>query len=655
MTTSIQAATEETAAAAPMAQANMVKRMPAMAAPAQGGAAMAGVNPQDFVNANRIHVKDGSLFVDGYLALHPRELAPENEAALRQKLQLTYSINNPSFFESGKRMAVALNLGQLMPVSPDAKRSQLLEEVNKFNTQLETGQDADLQKDLERKNAPFASIVKSITDQPKSDPVGLEVLKNGLSVYLLVREKLTQLGYLEPLDSYVVRAGTTDQVLADLASKIGVSPLAMREAALKGGLEGVGQLLGLDARYVADVKQLADYAATQDFSYNLVEHWHLGRQLQGIAAPLQEKLAVGMDARITAKIAEFRNKVHHQFEVPKPIQQEQNRIAESLKLVDPVQRALLFKLGYELCYTPEVNADAIAFYNNIYGLHRKAANNLQDVRGTYRIYFSGHGDLEASMRTMVHEIAHNLWPAQFTPEDVKTIDANAASDAKRFANFQKLMTEHYPEFEKLFNAYKAGNAEEKAAVIAATNQQFAAYGFNAEGLFPYLREAHDFQFAVKHANDTLCIEGDRYNRSGYNSPEERFREVISRFAELKQVKYRGEPQFLQFLAPGLNQVWEKQYLPHLSRVLNGLEHGAGDATKALAQAAVDGDVESQPKLREDEKVKEQPAAPTHKETAEACVLDSTPSPRVDANSITMTPRSLAAMNALSGMGVSPQF
>jgi hypothetical protein len=89
-----------------------------------------GVNPLDFVAANRIQVKDGSLFVDPYLVLHPRELDPKNEAALRAKLNLTYGINNPSFYEAPERVSVAVNLGQLIPVTATAKRSKLVEAVN---------------------------------------------------------------------------------------------------------------------------------------------------------------------------------------------------------------------------------------------------------------------------------------------------------------------------------------------------------------------------------------------------------------------------------------------------------------------------------------------------------------------------------------------
>ena len=652
MVTSVEHAKREEPAAGPRDPGKTVatilippalRHQAATLAHSAGGSAIPGINPQDFIAANRIHIKDASLFIDPYLVIHPRELAPENEAALRAKLQLTYSLNNPSFFESHERRAIAFNLGELVPVSTTAKHSKLLEEIKQFNTQIDSGRDAELQRELDDKHAPFAAIVRDVTQHPEADPVGLETLKNSLAMYLLVREKLTQQGYLGKLTDYVQRITTPDQVLADLAEKTGVGPLAMREAALKDGIDGVGRLLGLSDRYVADVKALTTYAATQDFSYNLVEHWHLGRQLQGLDAPLAEKIIVGMDARITAKIDEYRTRVHRLYDVPEPTKKEQQRIAEALSFVEPTQRALLFKQGYEICYSPEVTADDIAFHPGIYGLHRKTANDLRDAQGTYRIYFAGRGDLKSSIRTLVHEIAHNLWPEQFAPGEVAKIDQLAAADQQRFTRFQAMMDDHYPAFEKLFRAYQAGNAQEKQAVIASADRMFAAYDFHAAGLFPYLRDAHDFQFAVRHAYDTLSIEGARYTHSGYNSPEERFREVISRFAELTQVEYRGEPQFLQFLAPGLNQIWEAHYLPHLARVAQALDNGTikpvYDADKPHADdvLVVAQGGEPVPPITP-------PTPPEH-----PCLVDGAPLTSVNAETISQ--KTFCAMNTLKAMGV----
>ena len=525
-----------------------------------------GEDPQDFIRDNRIHIKHGSLFIDPYLVLHPRELDPQNEARLRKKLELTYTINNPSFFESTERTLAALHLGQLVPVSLAAKRSRLMQEVEKFNAAVEQPHDPDLAQALVDKLRPFAAIVRDASMQPQSDPVGMEMLKNGIAMYLLVREKLTQNSYLGVLTDYTPRLMNSDQVLNDLADKIGVPPIAMRAAAIKGGVEGVGELLKLDPRYVADAKALAEHIASRDFGYNLVEHWHIGRQLLGLDAPLAQKMDAGLAARIDAKILEFRQRAKQQYAVPQPIAKEEQRIANALSLVDPIQRKLMYALGYEICFTPETTADGIAFYPGIYGLHRKAADRLNDIRGTYRIYFSGKGDLEGSMRTLVHEVAHNLWPDRFTAEQVQQIDQLAAADSLRFDKLNRMLSDHFAEFETLLRDYHQAAAADKPAVVQRAAGLFNPHGFDAGALLPYVKDAHEFRFMVKHAANALAVEGGLYSRAGYDSPQERFREVISRFAELKQVRHRSQPELLQFVAPGLSQIFDRYYLPHLERV-----------------------------------------------------------------------------------------
>ncbi len=636
-----------------------------------------GFKGADFEKSNRIHIKDGSLFYNGFLTLNPRELepTPEKEKLLKEKLALTLTVNNPSFYEDRDRLAVALNLAQILPVSLEAQHSKLLEQVKKYNDQVESGADAGLQKQLNDKQHPFAAIVRDTVEKPAKDPVGVETLKNGVAIYLLMREKLTRLNFRNPLTSYVPHTRTPDQVLSDLGEKIGVSPLAVREAALKGGIDGVGQLLGLDAAYIADVKQLTNQAASQEFSLNLIEHWHLGRQLlKDQVSTFAQKIATGLEAHITHITAEARARFHNFFDVAAPIKQEENRIAEALNLVDPIQRALMFKLGYEICYTPDVTADGIAFFPGIYGLHRKAANDLRDTQGTYHIYFSGRGDLKGSMRTLVHEIAHNLWPEQFTPQAVARIDTLATNDGNRYAAWQSITGDvaNFTNFEKFVRAYNAGNAAEKAAVIQSANAWLAPKGLTVDGLFPYLRDAHDFQYLVKHAYDTLRIEGARYAVSGYDSSHERFREIISRYAELRQVEYKSQPELLHFLAPGMNEIWETEYLPHLHRVYDGLmqvapskntiagqmQSGLEGTTPVTADGWVAPKVEQRPEPPPAAPTVPMPgalavppsptsSAPTQNGNADACMGEgAAPDTNVVTNSIELNPQTLAAMSAL---------
>lgn len=616
----------------------------------------AGSDGMDFVRANRIHVEHGSLFVDPYLVVHPRELDPKNEAQLRDKMHLTYSINNPSFYEAPERVATALNLGQLVPISLGAKRSKLLDEVKKFNGQVDSGADAGLMQQAGDKRAPFNAIVRDTLENPEVDPVGIELLKNGLSIYLLLREKLTQNHFLNPLTDYVERSNTPDQVLHDLADNIGVTPQQVREAALKGGVEGVGELLGLDPQYVADVKKLSDYASQHDFGYNIIEHWHLGRQLMGIDAPLNQKLDTGMNARIDAKISEYRGRVRHYYDVPDPIKNEEARIAhDDMSVLEPIQRKLMFALGYEICHTPENTADSIAFHKGVYGLHRKAANDLSDIDGTYRIYYGGHGTRQGSVGTLAHEVAHNFWPSYFSKDEVAKIDQLANADADRFNKLQRMMDKDFDAFEKLLGAYHAGNVQEKQAVLATANEQLSQYGVKFDDLFPFLVDAKSFRFMVWDAGDVLHVEGGRYNRSGYDTPQERFREVVSRYAEMRQVSQRHQPAVLKFIAPGLNEVWEQHYIPHLERVyqdvllhksgktgVSGVNIAIADNVSTIVQPAND----DQPKVKDTVKPTGTPLDGAHAESSAA------PRNQVMANSVALSADTFAGLRAIKDMGIS---
>lgn len=649
---------------APVApDADLIKPDPAPLPPIPQGPGT-GENPQDFVHAHRIHVKDGSLFIDPYLVIHPRELDPANEDQLRKKLLLTYSINNPSFFESSERTAIALNLGQLVPVSLAAKRSQLMEQVRAFNAQVDNGTDAALQSQAHDKRNPFAAIVRDTVDNPSVDPAGLELLKNGLGIYMLIREKLTQNGYYNRLTDYVSRMSNPDQVLGDLADNIGVTPQQVREAALRGGIDGVGKLLGHSEAFIRETKEAAEYAATQDFGYNVVEHWHLGRQLLGPEAPLQDKIAAGMEARISAKINEYRARVRHHYDTPIPVQEQERRIADSMNLVEPIQRKLLYALGYEICYSPEMTADDIAFHRGIYGLHRKAANDLRDIRGTYRIYFSGKGDREGSMRTLCHEIAHNFWPDQFSAQQVQQIDALANSDAARFDVLNKVLGDptQFGQFSKLLAAYHAGSAQEKAAVIASADDLFGKVGIRVDTLFPKLHDAYELRHLVSYAQDTLQVEGSRYAKSGYDSPQERFREVISRFAELKQVRLRSDPEMLNFICPGLNKIWIDYYIPHLSNVYQTVLHTNPASTpghnplpsmREGQEPAPTVAKPAEPTVPQPEpKVQERPGVPATSPTTNACAdTQDIPENKVQKSGLEVTPAIANAEATLRAMNV----
>lgn len=530
------------------------------------------ITPAQFIAANRIHVKDGSLFISPYLVVHPRELVAANEPALREKLRLTYSLHAPSFYEAPARAAIGKALSELLPL-PEG-----------IAANAEARRNAEIARDLQDRKHPFAAIVRDTLHKPEPEPRELALRQQTLGLYLLLREKLSRAGFTERLDHYVARAQTADQVLDALAPKLGVAPLAVRQALLQGGVPRLGAALGLDDAYVREALEVSAMAAARDFSDNLIQSWYQGRQALGASATIAQKIAAGLEARISHTVQELRSKTPNPDVAPAAKLQQQ-QVGEALALIAPVQRALMYALGYEIAYTPDMNADEIAKYRRIYGLHRKTSDDPRDLRGTYRIFFAGREGLEESRRTFVHEVAHNLWPERFSAPETQQIDALAAADAQRFTTFERLIDTRFDEFKQQLVAYQKASPEKQPQILADTNRRFAAFGLQAEGLFPYLRDAEDFRFAVRYACESLRTDGERYQKGSYHTPQSRFREVISRFAELKQVRYRGEPQFLQFLAPGLNQIWEAHYLPHLSRQMQVIAQQQQDAALTPATPA----------------------------------------------------------------------
>lgn len=557
---------------------------------------------QRFLDANRIHVAGGSMFLDPYLVVHPREMAPGKEKELRAKLELTYGLNNPSFYESSDRLPIALNLASLIPVSLESKRSNLMREIETFNNETRTRVDSSLAQSAADRVNPFAAIVRDTIHEPGADPVGMEVLKNGLTFYMLLRESLTRHGYLNRLNDYVRFNDTPDQILTCLQDEVGVSAETLTEVARTQGLSGVSRVLGLEDAYLKETQQFVERVSKKEFSYNDVEHWHIGRQLlkDKPAATIDDKIAVGFERRIHDTMAQLKAKAKGMTDVPSGVKAKENWVAEGLGLVPAIQRQLMWDLGYEIGYTDEPVADKIAFHSGVYGLHRTTKDNNNDVRGTYRIYFGSKGDPEGAHRTLVHEITHNLWPSMFAPQEVTAIDQLANADRARIKVVARMLREDFPTFKNLMNAYHAANAspEQKAGILQQANARYAKTLGPLDALFKENSNPYEVLDMADHADQRLHIDGLLYKQSGYHGPQERFREVISRYAELRYVRLRTEPALMNFIAPGLAQVYDNYYLPHLERLHTKIVAGQGAQEPRMQVAANENTEQRKPQPEE---------------------------------------------------------
>lgn len=582
--------------------------------------------PEDFIAANRIHVKDGSHFIMPGLALHPRELDPKNESALRTKLKNAYRFDNPSFYDDPKRAAVALQLGALVPISLEAERATLMGAINQFNTKLtQNGNHAADHAATFRMPMQTMAAEMNAQGAGSDNAAGVEHARNGIGFYLLLREALTRRGYLKPMMEYVSHLDSPDQIIHELSGKLGYSSRELREAAA-GGLGNVGKVLGIDDATVYDITQLGHYLAQHRFSVNAIEHWHLGRT-QHPNASIAHKIDAGFTARIDRDVVQYRALAKGIYDVPDAIKTEEARIADALNLVEPVERDLLYRLGYNICYTPDRTADKIADYPGVLGLHRKIANDLREVDGNYTIYFAGQMDLKKSLRTLRHEIAHNLWPNRFSQTERAEIDKLAEADYVRLNQLRELTTTHKDELAKLVGAYQAGNTSQKAAVAASADELFAPMGLKVSEILPHLSGVEQFSWLVDEAHRRLSVEGDLYNRTGYHTPSVRFREMISRYSELQYIEHRDDAAMqalLAFTVPGMTKVFRNYYLPHLEKLNQEL---SGSRAPQAAQ---------------------QGTAATPK--AQAAEI---PSATIDAGSIALNERIHGAVQALASMGIDP--
>ncbi|OYW08697.1 MAG: hypothetical protein B7X34_08165, partial [Acidobacteriia bacterium 12-62-4] len=414
--------------------------------------------------------------------------------------------------------------------------------------------------------------------------------------------------------------------------------------------KAVGAVLGLGDRFVDEMIAMAEDASQHEFSNNRIDNWILGMGQTGLDAPMQQKLDNGLQMRIDNTVKHLQAQVNGNFEVPKPIHDEEIRVAKMLDYLAPVQRQSMFELGYEIAYTPDYLADKIAHFSDIFGLNRKTSNNPTDLVGTYRVYVSGHGNTEDCAATFVHECAHNFWPAEFSPEEVAAMDQRIESDAVHIQKLHDFLNDvtlnqygqtPFEEFVKLHAAYKAGSPEAKPAVIAEANKLLSPTGLTVDGIFPHLSDPLRLKLMTDRAYNDLRIEGKKYKDGGYNDIPSRMREMISRFAELKQVRLHGEPELLNFIAPGMDDVFDHYYLPHLERVVQKLhQFKAGVVTssdQALRSAA-------SPALIDSASIALPAAAAEDKPipSVGAQALPATPAPSPTAPKPSLAPEQLAA-------------
>ena len=533
-------------------------------------------DPQAFSDNHRIHVEHGSLFnpSDPLLVVHPREMAESNMRNLVQKVVQTYLMDVPSFFSDSNRAPVALALAGLMPLSMEAEHAALADQVKHVVTKQQMGSDPELDKQEKREQSPFAAVIDQYLKEPEYSVAETEQASKAVSSYLIIEEALKNKGYKEPLFSFAQGVRDTEGLVSKLSNYLGVSASDFTNAARKGGVEGVANLLGVDNAYVQEVSRLTEALPEHKFSANAIQNWKIGREvLQQPLASTNEKMLAGIAPRVQMKIKKLQQHFGNQQDIPEQLQKSEQYVLGAIRMLPPELSEALYRVGAEFSFTPERTVHPIAPDIPAYGFHRRVTKRPDDVEGIYQIFVSGKHDTEEFKRVMVHEAHHLLFPTSFSAEDIEAVDQLASRDMDRL----KLLNE---KMEQWFNGDDAVKMQVRAEL---DTPEFAVRGVHFSQIVSE-SDMDNFHNQVSHAHDRLQIDSDFYHRSGYDTPESKFQEVNSRYAELKHVRLRGEQDMLAFMVPGQTTIYDHIYMPHVERTLDMLRaRDAGVAQVATSE------------------------------------------------------------------------
>ena len=514
----------------------------------------------EFIRNNRIHVEHGSLIsqADPLVLIHPRELTPENEPKLRAKLHKAYTADAYSFFDNPAQAALSSALGSLVPLSTEAKEAAMSRQFRDWMKESREGEDVDFAKLANRKREPFHAVIEQYMKEPEIQPEVSEFSKNAIGMYLMVEEALHRKGYRGHIAQFAYGVGNAEGFVAKLSQHLGFETQEFIDTARTEGPESVGRLLGLDEQYIQEVSRLTDNLPSHRFSANAVANWSIGRRMPGMQfSGVEEKMNAGVMPRIQAKMLAARMQLGAR-DVPEHIKNTEQQVAGMISFLPPKLSEALYLLGTEIAYTPEHTLHSISDVP-AYGFHRRIVNNPDDVDGIYHIFISGKEDAEQSVRVLVHEAHHLLFPATFTKQEIQAVDELADHDKHRLKALKELMDQ-----------WMAGDDRTKAQVVNVLNRpEFAVEGQNFGEMIGG-KEMLTFYHQVQHAYDRLQIDSEFYHRSGYSDPESRFQEVNSRYSELRYVRLREDPNMLKFIVPGQTAIYDHIYMPHVEAQLEGL-------------------------------------------------------------------------------------
>lgn len=524
-----------------------------------------GFDVSAFLRDRQIHVQHGSQIDarDPLLVIHRDDARPENEAALKAKIHNAYVMDYPSMFSDSNKAPVIEKLASLVPLDVKTKEEVMLRMELDIAEHKRTGVDPKSAKMLEDVNKPFAAVIREYLDTDKDIKTRPDVVaqaKNGVALYLVLEEALRARGYKQEPFQLDEKSQSADELLVRMSRHLNIPAPQIKEVAAREGVAGVGRALGVSDDFVSSVNRLTNYLADHHFSANAVQSWKAGGQIEGVRmSGVQERIDAGLRMREQAKLQEIQSNASGLGVDSAHVRESEQLVLTAMKALPPALAESLYRIKTDIVYTPELTVDPVAPGMHAYGFHRRVTKNPDDVQGVQQVFVAGKHDMEEFKRVVVHEAHHLVFPNQFSEPVIKSVDALTKADQARLESLRDTMKQWY-----------AGDETVKAQAWQRLNSE--EFAVNGKPLAQVLRGASmdTFHNMVEHAHERLQIESDTYLKGGYQTPESRFQEINSRYAELRYVRLKDNPEMLQFIVPNTTAIYEQIYMPHVEKQLKAL-------------------------------------------------------------------------------------
>ncbi|TAE82625.1 MAG: hypothetical protein EAY76_02695 [Alphaproteobacteria bacterium] len=496
---------------------------------------------------------------NGYVWVHPDDLKPARRERLKEKLINDCTVRFPEIKDCQATNTFISVINKLVPKDP-----HLSDNVPESYSKDEVESMAS--------NAPLSTLIRNISDvRPTSEAEWVRE-KDAVVIYYLIDHTLTERGYpglLKEVVDNLAKRGIDNPEIERLFHELRgplklttteeLSTTELIRTIKQNGVEGVASLLNVDPHFLRDLYDMVEVIAERGFPLNDVINWKAGRSLEGMhGASPQALMEAGLHARIDAMMNYMDHVLRHD-ESKREEHTNEHLVVAALSHVPPILAELFFEEGGKIIFTPESdlrNLRGIAAT----GYHVSYNKTDLSLGSLNHIYISQDLGLPDTTRTIVHELHHLFYPqTAFISEDQALYaDELVAKDQQRLRTLKSLA-----------NFYEAGDEATKKAVMEA----FASISLPNMPLDEALRNVSMTTFlgAINEAYHFLQMESPTYNRiSTYNSPLDRYRELIPRYSEMRFVEHADHKEMLAYIVPGITEIYKDIYIPHLEARLDYL-------------------------------------------------------------------------------------